>query len=152
MMLVCSGGGHLEQLLRLRPTWERWRRVWVSLDKPDVRARLAAERDAGQRVVFAHGPTNRSVGMLARNLALAVGVLRDERPSVVISNGAGVAPPFLWAATALGIPTVFVEVVDRVSRPSLAGRLVAPVVSRIVLASPSDHPAYRDAVELGRLW
>jgi UDP-N-acetylglucosamine:LPS N-acetylglucosamine transferase len=146
MMLVSSAGGHLEQLLRLRPTWDGWDRVWVTLDKPDARARLV-----GERVVWAHGPTNRSLGNLLRNGALAARVLRAERPDVVLSNGAGVAPPFFWVAAAMGIPTVFLEVVDRIERPSLAGRLVRPVASAIVLTKTSQRAFYPDGVVLGPL-
>ena len=38
--LVCSAGGHLGQMLWLRPFWEAHDRFWIVLDKPDARARL----------------------------------------------------------------------------------------------------------------
>jgi len=146
-MLVCSAGGHLEQLLRLRAVWERRERVWVTLDKPDARARLADET-----VIWAHGPTNRRPDRMAMNLALAVRALRAHRPDWVLSNGAGIAPPFFVAARVLGIPSVFMEVVDRVHTASLTGRLCAPLASRVVLQCQEQQAHYPNGVVLGPLW
>ena len=61
MLLVCSTGGHLLQLLELRPAWESFPRVWVTFDKSDSVSLLQ-----GEQVVHAHGPTNRSVPNLPR--------------------------------------------------------------------------------------
>ena len=76
VLLVCSSGGHLLQLLELRPAWEEFPRVWVTFDKSDSGSLLA-----GERVIHAHGPTNRNVPNLLRNLALARRVIRRERPA-----------------------------------------------------------------------
>lgn len=143
-LLACSPGGHLAQLWWLREWWGAWDRVWVTLPGPDVETRLA-----GERVILARGPTNRSVLNLARNLALARRVLREERPDVVVGNGAGVTVPFLWAACALRIPTVFVEVYDRIDTPSLSGRLVRPVVDRIALQWEAQRAFYPEGEVLG---
>jgi len=121
-MLVASTGGHLLQLHRLRPWWERHDRVWVTFDKPDARSLLE-----GERVVWAHHPTTRSVLNLVRNLFLAVRVVRRERPDVAVSDGAGVAFPFFLAARVFGVKTVYVEVYDRVDSRTLTGRLCSPI-------------------------
>ncbi len=144
VLIACSPGGHLVQLFWLSAWWREWERVWVTLPGPDVDGRLR-----GERVVLASGPTNRSPANLARNLALAFRVLRAERPDVVVGNGAGVTVPFVWAACALGIPTVFLEVYDRVDRPTLSGRLVRPFVDRVVLQWEAQARAYPEGVLLG---
>jgi UDP-N-acetylglucosamine:LPS N-acetylglucosamine transferase len=54
-------------------------------------------------------------------------VLRQERPDVIFSNGAGLGVPFLWLGHLLGARTVFFEVYDRISTPTLTARLVRPV-------------------------
>lgn len=144
LLLVSSAGGHLAQLLLLEPFWSRHERTWVTLDKPDARARLQ-----GERVVYAHGPTNRAARVAVRNIGVARRVIRQERPDVVISNGAGVAVPFFLAAAARGIPTVFFEVYDRIDRPSLTGRLLAPIATAVVAQWPDQLEAYPDARLLG---
>lgn len=136
MILVCSTGGHLLQLLALRGAWEGYSRIWVTFDKSDARSLLADEP-----VVFAHGPTNRNFGLLAvknllLNLRTALRLLRVARPKVVVTTGAGVAVPFAWIGRALGARVVYVESLTRIERPSLSCRLIAPVASRIYAQWP----------------
>ena len=71
VLLTCSSGGHLLQLLVLREVWEPCDRVWVTDDRSDTRSLLADEQ-----VVFAHWPTSRTLRTLPRNLALAWRVVR----------------------------------------------------------------------------
>ena len=40
VLLVCSSGGHLLQLLALRDAWDQFPRVWVTFDKSDARSLL----------------------------------------------------------------------------------------------------------------
>jgi UDP-N-acetylglucosamine:LPS N-acetylglucosamine transferase len=121
-MLVASTGGHLLQLHRLRPWWERHDRLWVTFDKPDARSLLD-----GERVEWAYHPTTRNLWNLVRNLWLAVKVVGRERPDVVVSDGAGVAFPFFIVGRLFGARTVYVEVYDRVDSRTLTGRLCSPI-------------------------
>jgi len=144
LLLVSSAGGHLAQLLLLRPFWEKHERVWVTLDKPDARQRLV-----GEHVVWAHGPTNRAARIALRNLDVARRVFADERPDVLLSNGAGVAVPFFVMARLRGVPSVFFEVYDRIDAPSLTGALVAPLATAVVAQWPDQLDSYPDAHLLG---
>jgi UDP-N-acetylglucosamine:LPS N-acetylglucosamine transferase len=122
--LVGSSGGHLAQLLALRPWWSSWRRTWVTFDTQDAVSLLREERE--EEVHWAFSPTTRSLPNLARNLALAVRLLRDDRPDLVVSAGAGVALPFFAFARLLRIPTAYIEVYDRIDTPTLTARLCRP--------------------------
>jgi beta-1,4-N-acetylglucosaminyltransferase len=126
LLLVCSSGGHLMQLHELRAAWETFPRTWVTFDKSDARSLLRDER-----VVHAFGPTNRDIPNLLRNLRLAWRMIRRERPSAILTTGAGVAVPFAWVARLHGIPTIYVESFTRIERLSLSGRLIAPVATRL---------------------
>lgn len=140
--LVCSPGGHLAQLAWLEAWWSQHDRFWVTLDGPDV-----AERLAGERVIQAHGPTNRSLPNYLRNLRLARRVLREERPDVLVSTGAGLAVPFFQVGWLRGIRLLYIEVYDRIDAPSLSARLVRPLVDEMVL----QWQAQRDFFPGGRV-
>jgi beta-1,4-N-acetylglucosaminyltransferase len=131
VLLVCSCGGHLLQLLALREAWADLPRTWVTFDKADSRSLLAAED-----VVHAYGPTNRNVKNLARNFWLAWRVLRRVRPAVVVTTGAGVAVPFAWLARLRGARVVYVESVTRIEALSLSGRMIAPITDRLYVQWP----------------
>ena len=131
LLLVSSVGGHLLQLVALRPAWSGFTREWVTFDAPDSRTLLA-----GERVVHAYGPTNRNVINLFRNLFLAVRVVRRVRPLAVVTTGAGLAVPFALVARLLGCRVVYVETLARIDGPSLSLRLSRPFVSRTYVQWP----------------
>ena len=121
VLLVGSSGGHLAQLLSVAPLWDAQRRSYVTFDTQDAVSLLGDES-----VTWAHHPTTRNVRNLVRNSVLAVRELRRRRPDVVVSTGAAVAFPFFLAARVMRIPTVYVEVYDRIDSPTLTGRLCRP--------------------------
>ncbi len=125
ILLVCSTGGHLLQLVALRESWQRYSRAWVTFDKSDARSLLESEH-----VYFAHGPTNRSIKNALRNIVVAWRVVGEIRPKVVLTTGAGVAVPFAWIARLRGATVVYVESLARIEGPSLTYRLIAPIAKR----------------------
>ena len=147
VLLVCSSGGHLAQLMRLRPWWESLDRSWACFPLADARSLLE-----GERVDWVHHPTTRNVPNLLRNLVLAVRVLRRERPDVIVSTGAGAAVPFFWIGRLLRCRTVFLEVFDRVDSATLTGRLCAPVTDLMLVQWPEQQRLYRRAVVAGTVY
>jgi UDP-N-acetylglucosamine:LPS N-acetylglucosamine transferase len=144
--LVCSSGGHLAQLMALRPWWEHQDRLWITFETPDALSLLSAER-----VIWAHSPTTRNIPNMLRNLRLAWKVLRADRPDVVVSDGAGVAFPFFIVARALGIKRVYVEVCDRLDSRTLTGRLCYPLSDLFLLQWEEQKRLYPQGILIGRL-
>jgi beta-1,4-N-acetylglucosaminyltransferase len=131
LLLVCSTGGHLLQLVALREAWGDFTRVWVTFDRGDSRSLLADEE-----VVLAYSPTNRNAKNLVLNLVLAFRLIQRSRPQAVVTTGAGVAVPFAWIARLFGAKVVYVESVTRIDSPSLSCRLIRPVASRMYVQWP----------------
>jgi UDP-N-acetylglucosamine:LPS N-acetylglucosamine transferase len=122
IMFVSSPGGHLAQLLPLTDWWKGHTRSWVTFRQPEVEAALQ-----GEDVTWAYHPTTRNIPNAVRNLFLAWPTLRKARPDVVVSVGAGVSVPFFIAAKLMGIHTVYIECFDRITMPTLSGRLCYPL-------------------------
>lgn len=70
---------------------------------------------------------------------MAVHILTRERPDIVVSAGAYVSVPVVWAAAALGIPS-WIHQQD--VRPGLANRLMAPFAKQISVAWARDASAF----------
>ena len=102
-------------------------------------------------MVRSYSPTTRNLPNLLRNSALALRLLLRERPSLLVSAGAGVAVPFFIAAWLLRIPTVFIEVYDRVDTPTMTGRLCGPFTTRRIVQWQSQLEFYPDASLVGPL-
>jgi beta-1,4-N-acetylglucosaminyltransferase len=138
VLLVCSPGGHLFQMLCLEEAWSGLERTWVTLEAPDAEHLLADDR-----VVFAHGPTNRSIRALLANLRLAWRLVREERPDAILSTGAALALPFFLVGRLFGAKLVYVESLTRTTGLSLTGRLVYPLAGAFFVQWPGANQRAR---------
>jgi UDP-N-acetylglucosamine:LPS N-acetylglucosamine transferase len=146
VLLVASSGGHLAQLLALRPWWRERDRTWVTFGTEDARSQLD-----GERAVWAYHPTTRNLLNLVRNLSLAIRVMRRDRPDVVVSTGAAVAFPFFLVAKVMRVPTVYIEVYDRLDSPTLTGRLCRPITDLFCVQWEEQTRFYPRAQVIGSL-
>lgn len=146
LLLVASSGGHLAQLLALRPWWEKHRRTWVTFDTPFVQSALE-----GESLVSAFHPTTRNVPNAVRNLRLAGRVMAELRPDLVVSTGAGLAAPFFLIARKLSVPSIYLEVYDRVDTSTLTGRMCRPLASAFCVQWPEQLDLYPGAELVGAL-
>ena len=146
VMLVGSNGGHLAQLLALRPWWQERRRTWVTFETPDAVSLLE-----GEAVDFAYFPTTRNIINLMRNFIVAVRVLMHRRPDLVVSTGAAVSIPFFVVARVLGIQTVYIEVYDRLTSRTVSGRICKPLSSAFLVQWDEQQTLYPGSQVIGGL-
>lgn len=143
-----SSGGHLTHMRMLMPVIGKAAdRFWVTFDKEDANTALE-----GERVYHCFFPTNRNIPNLIRNTLLAIRVLRRERPELIISSGAAVAVPFFLVGRLLGAKTVYVEVFDRVDKPTMTGRMLNRIADLFVVQWPEMLSVYKGAVDLGAIF
>jgi UDP-N-acetylglucosamine:LPS N-acetylglucosamine transferase len=147
LLLVCSSGGHLTQLHVLEDWWRRHDAHWVTFDTEHARTLLE-----DQPTTWAFHPTTRNIPNLLRNFGVAFRTIRRERPDVVISTGAGVALPFFLLARLFGVRTAYLEVYDRITLPTLTGRLCAPLTDVFMLQWPEQQSNYPQGVVVGQVF
>jgi len=127
--LVSSVGGHLTELLALRAAYEDLPHFYVFNDQtqftpPDgiaVYTVAHAERDA--RVLW--------------NVLEFARIFQREKPTVMLSMGAGPAVPAALVARAMGIRVVYVDAVAATEKPTLTGRLMQPLADAFFVQWPS---------------
>ncbi|CYU55319.1 TPA: UDP-N-acetylglucosamine--LPS N-acetylglucosamine transferase [Streptococcus suis] len=145
--LVGSSGGHLAHLNMLKPFWSKHERFWVTFDKEDARSILKNEQ-----VFPCYFPTNRNVKNLIKNTFLALKILKKEKPDVIISSGAAVAVPFFYLGKVFGAKTVYIEVFDRIDKPTVTGKLVYPVTDKFIVQWEEMKKVYPKAINLGSIF
>jgi len=138
--LVCSTGGHLLELFRMRSAWEGMERFWVTFEGPDSRCLLK-----GEQVIIGYHPTNRNVWNLIKNMGVAIRALWREKPNMIVTTGAGIALPFAYVGWLMRIPTVYVESYTRITGFSLTGKLVYPIAKHVLVQWPELAARYRKA-------
>ena len=97
----------------------------------------------------AYYPSNRSIKALVINTYRAIMILRKEHPNIIITAGAAPAVPFLWIGKLVGAKTVYIEVFDRIDKPTLAGKLCYPVTDRFIVQWEEMKKVYPKAINLG---
>ncbi len=145
--LVGSSGGHLAHLYMLKPFWQNKDHFWVTFDKEDARSLLE-----GENMYTCYYPTNRNLWNLIRNTFVAIRVLHKEKPDLLISSGAAVAVPFFYLAKLRGLKLVYIEVFDRIDKPTMTGKLVYPIVDTFIVQWEEMKKVYPKAVNLGSIF
>ena len=145
--LVGSSGGHLTHLYMLKPFWQDKERFWVTFDKTDARSLLKDER-----MYPCYFPTNRNIFNLIRNTFVAIKVLKKEKPDLIISSGAAVAVPFFFIGKLMGAKLIYIEVYDRIDKPTMTGRLVYPIVDKFIVQWEEQKKVYKKAINLGSIF
>jgi beta-1,4-N-acetylglucosaminyltransferase len=119
--IITSQGGHLFQMCQIKGWWKNYSRFWVTNSGEDVTSLLKSEK-----VYSGYFPESRNIFNACKNFFLAWKILRHEKPDLLISCGAGIAPPFFLMGKLLGIYLIFIEPYDFILFPSLSGKLIAP--------------------------
>lgn len=145
--LVGSSGGHLTHLYMLKSFWCEKDRFWVTFDKEDAKSLLK-----GEKVYPCYYPTNRSVKALIKNFFIAWKVLRREKPDLIISSGAAVAVPFFYLGKLFGAKLIYIEVFDRIDKPTVTGKIVYPIVDKFIVQWEEQKRVYKKAINLGSIF
>jgi UDP-N-acetylglucosamine:LPS N-acetylglucosamine transferase len=115
--IVCSVGGHLTEVRVLMPAYAGEPHFYVLNDKA-----MLPEDMRGRTYFIAHSERD---WKFILNLWEAFRILRKERPTAILSTGAGLAVPFaIVGRLFFGTRVVFVETFTRIERPSLTGRIM----------------------------
>lgn len=145
--LVGSSGGHLTHLYMLKPFWKDKERFWVTFEKEDAKSLLVNEK-----MYPCYYPTNRNLINLIRNTVVAWKVIKKERPDVIISSGAAVAVPFFYIGKLFKAKLVYIEVFDRIDKPTITGKMVYPICDKFIVEWEEMKKVYRKAINLGSIF
>lgn len=147
--LAGSGGGHVRQLLDMEPAWSQHDSFFLSED-------TALSRSIGEkhRTLFVPhfalgqarlGAPIKMAAAAVRNFFASGRIILRERPQVLISTGAGaVFFAVVWARL-IGAKIVVIESFARFDKPSVFGRLSAPLAHRKVAQSKALAAYWPDA-------
>jgi beta-1,4-N-acetylglucosaminyltransferase len=130
--LVCSHGGHLTELLELKPAWEGHEAFFITYHSERVLP--------GRAFTYSNLTEKplRVIPMFFRVLRL----LARERPDWVVSNGAEIAIPVFMAAWLLRIKRMYIEASCRVKTSSFTGRIVYPITNEFLVQWPELLSVY----------
>ena len=75
-----------------------------------------------------------------------------DRFWVIISSGAAVAVPFFYLGKLFGAKLVYIEVFDRIDKPTMTGKMVYPIVDKFIVQWEEQKEVYPKAINLGSIF
>lgn len=144
LLLVCNPGGHFSTMMGLKKFWSQHQREWVTYSRFDTEALRGKEK-----VHWVIMQEARMLGRALINFVVALFILYKSKPDLVISTGAGLAVPFIYASKLLGIKTAYVESISRSEVLSLSGKLVYKIVDDFYVQWPDVVERYNKALYKG---
>ena len=126
--LVSSPGGHLSKLIRLKPWWNQHQRFWVThLGSGQLYALK------GEKIIPGCFPENRNLWNFLKNLLLAFKVIFQNKPTYIVSLGAGIAVPFFLVGKLFGCKLIFIETLVFAGKPTLSGRMLYRIADYFIV-------------------
>jgi UDP-N-acetylglucosamine--N-acetylmuramyl-(pentapeptide) pyrophosphoryl-undecaprenol N-acetylglucosamine transferase len=147
--LAASGGGHLHEILDLRPFWEMYDVHFVTEPTPLAR-QLSMAHTVHLVPHFAFGqfrsqPARSATRTALRNLKATWRALAAEHPQLVISTGAGSVFFTVLLAKLRGAKFILIESIARFEAPSLFGRLTHWFADAVFVQSERLTSTWPDA-------
>ena len=115
--LLCSRGGHLQEMMDLRSAWSKYDHFFVTYDSERT-------HDMQERKYLVYPPWE-SLIRFVFTLFVTIGRVFGERPDVLISTGMGWTDIFLFPFCKLmGVYTIYIESAANIEDISGTGKLV----------------------------
>lgn len=142
--LASSVGGHLQEMLQLRPVYGGFDHFYILNDRISL-----PEVMQGKTYFIKHSERDL---LFFWNIWEAFRVFWRERPTHLISTGAGLAVPLALVARVFGIRVMFIETFAAIHQPTLTGRLLYRLANRFVYQWPYLREHYPAAQYAGTIF
>lgn len=150
LCLAASGGGHVRQLLDLQDVWASHDLFFVT--EPTALGESIASKYPTHFVEhFAWGQARLGkwwamIRSAAANVRQAIGIIRRERPDIIVTTGAGSMAPLLVLGRMTGANIVLIDSFARFDSPSLFARLAGRLAHVRISQSARSGAKWRGAL------
>ncbi len=149
LCFIASSGGHLEQIMMLKPMMAR-HPSFVVTEKTLYKAPTGNER------VYYLPQVNRKerkfLLLMIANLFLSLRILIREKPDVVITTGALAVVPLCLLAKLFRKKLIYIESFARIKSPNMTGKLLYKYADQFYVQWESMLKVYPKAICLGGIY
>lgn len=153
IILVCSDGGHLAQILHLKEMFVKYNYLLVT-EKTPATAPLAETYNTSYLTARSKG-TKRSISFLLTivyNVFLSLKILLSHYPKVIISTGSHTAIPLCFLGKLFGIKVVFILSFARVKSRAKSADLIYKIADKFLIQWPDAKQNYSKGIYLGGIY
>ena len=147
VLFISSTGGHLTELLQLKPLFEKCEYTIVT-EKTKSNQNLI-DQYPDHVYYLAYGTKQhlfKYLFIFAYNIIVSFFIFLKVKPDAIVTTGTHTAVPMCYIAHFLKKKVVFIETFANSKTPTQAGRLVYPIADLFVVQWESMLEHYPDAV------
>lgn len=147
VMFISSTGGHLNELLQLKPLFNKFDYRIVT-EKTSSNASLADQYE-GKVSFLVYGTKHELLKYLfifPFNCLRSLYLFIKYRPDVIISTGSHTAVPMCYIAHFFRKKVIYIETFANIYTKSMAGKMVYPIADHFVVQWESMLELYPDAI------
>lgn len=145
--VITSKGGHLFEILRLKNLFDSYSHFYVTFRGSDSQYYLK-----NKNIYYAYYPESRNIKNFFKNLFLSILIFSKEKPTLLISCGAGIAVPFFIVGKLLfKAKLIFIEPYEFVAYPSLTGKILYNVADLFLIQQKCQQEWFPKAKYWGSL-
>lgn len=130
LLALASGGGHWVQLQRLRPAFEEFDTVYVSMFDS------YAEQVAGSRYYVVPDASRFDLKSFLPVFAKAMAIILKERPKAIVTTGSAPMLSFILLGRLIGARTLWVDSIANSERMSTSGRMAKKLAHCVISQWP----------------
>ena len=150
VMYVASAGGHLSELLSLKPLFDKHKSIIIT-EKTASTLKLKDEFKLKYVAYTSRQYMFKHIFLFTYNIFKAIGYILKYRPKVIITTGAHTGGIFVTVGKILGRKTIYIESMAKVESLSQTGKFVYNKVDRFYVQWEDLAKKYEKCEYLGRL-
>ncbi|WP_227394322.1 PssD/Cps14F family polysaccharide biosynthesis glycosyltransferase [Jeotgalibacillus aurantiacus] len=153
VLFISSVGGHLTQLLQLKPLFEKYD-YHIITERSVITEELRTKYNNNMSFLV-YGARNYPIKYLFKfsyNVIRSFIYFLQLKPDVVITTGAHTAVPMCYIAKLFGKKVVFIESFAKTTTPTLSGRMVYPIADLFIVQWEAMKKHYPKAVHGGSIY
>jgi UDP-N-acetylglucosamine:LPS N-acetylglucosamine transferase len=144
VLAIASGGGHWQQLMRLRPAFDGSHTIYVTTNPA-----YSADVPGHELFVVKDANRNQPLNLARSTLGMLLRVFKT-RPDVVISTGAAPGLLGLFFGRLVGAKTIWVDSIANAEKVSLSGRIALKFAHTVLTQWPhlarAGGPQHRGSI------
>lgn len=149
LCFAASSGGHLEQILMLRPLMKKYDSFLVTEktsyqeNNPEIRTLYLKQVNRREK---------KFPVLLLQNTISAVKILHREKPDIIISTGVLAVVPLCILGKLTGRKLIYIESFAKVTSPTLTGRILYRFADQFYVQWEPMLKVYPKAIYLGGIY
>ncbi len=152
ILFISSSGGHLNELLQLKPTMQKYNSYIVT---EKTKSTINLKNEFNNKVYYLMFSTRFKLNYLYKapyNIIKSFYLFFKINPSVIISTGSHTAVVMCYIAKLFRRKVIYIETFANINTKSLAGKLVYPIADTFIVQWESMLKLYPKAIYGGWIY